>query len=844
MGPPIDRDRPGVITVDSLDALLRRAHELTRQPAPQLEIVHIAEALKNHGRWLDAASVWALARSESALAREPRLDELSIAQQAMCLSKERVDLRIDDAFARAVALLEAGGLATTMDQETLGIAGGVYKRYWDTFRQTSHLQQALTYYERGWAAAGVADDGYTGINAAYVADVLAFTEETVARRGGAPAPQPAATRREIARRIRLAIVAEAPTLERRLADRVSGLIPSGSPNHPWWILVTLAEAHFGLGPQEGAHYAQAAIYLQRAMAIRREAWMLETTARQLGAMARMQDAIDPPSGADSRPWQVLELLVAEAPGLRTEIGAKVGLALSGGGFRASLFHIGVLARLAELDLLRHVEVLSCVSGGSILGAAYYLRLRALLEAKRDAEITQADYLALVSQLETDFLRAVQDHNFRMRMLEGASVNFRMLHDRASRTEALGRVMGRTLYGSDQTRMDEIRIRPPDGHDDFRPADYNWRRRHKIPLLVLNATTLDGGHPWHFTPYEMGEPQLSAVDASLRRARRPYPLVGGAPHLWRAVTASACVPVLFEPIRVPFDDGETDLLDGGVHDNQGASALLDQDCTLLFVSDASGQLTRDASPSTAFAAVGLRADAIVQERLRIALYEALESRRRGSLLRGLMFLHLRLGLGGEGGAPTPYGISTAVQGRIAAIRTDLDVFNDVEALSLMVSGYRMARQQFAEQLPAVAGPAPAEHAWTFRGFEGHVTASPPSPKLIALLDLAGRGFFKAWRVVPALAWAGRLLLVLAAAALLWVAYVLLRSDATISVSSVTWAVLAAIGGVALERVLSLKLPSWKKEVVFVLLAFAGAGLARIHAKWLDPAYLRAGRRDVV
>ena len=41
---------------------------------------------------------------------------------------------------------------------------------------------------------------------------------------------------------------------------------------------------------------------------------------------------------------------------------KVGLALSGGGFRASLFHIGVLARLAECNVLRRVEVLSCVSG--------------------------------------------------------------------------------------------------------------------------------------------------------------------------------------------------------------------------------------------------------------------------------------------------------------------------------------------------------------------------------------------------------------------------------------------------------------------------------------------------
>ncbi|MCI0733366.1 MAG: patatin-like phospholipase family protein, partial [Methylococcaceae bacterium] len=61
---------------------------------------------------------------------------------------------------------------------------------------------------------------------------------------------------------------------------------------------------------------------------------------------------------------------------------KLGLALSGGGFRAALFHIGTLARLAELDLLRHVQVLSTVSGGSIIGAMYYLKLKQLLEETR------------------------------------------------------------------------------------------------------------------------------------------------------------------------------------------------------------------------------------------------------------------------------------------------------------------------------------------------------------------------------------------------------------------------------------------------------------------------------
>ena len=61
---------------------------------------------------------------------------------------------------------------------------------------------------------------------------------------------------------------------------------------------------------------------------------------------------------------------------------KLGIALSGGGFRAAFFHIGVLARLAEHDLLRHVAVISCVSGGSIIGAFYYLKVKQLLEGNQ------------------------------------------------------------------------------------------------------------------------------------------------------------------------------------------------------------------------------------------------------------------------------------------------------------------------------------------------------------------------------------------------------------------------------------------------------------------------------
>ena len=47
---------------------------------------------------------------------------------------------------------------------------------------------------------------------------------------------------------------------------------------------------------------------------------------------------------------------------------QLGLALSGGGFRATLFHLGVVRALLDRGLLRHVRHITSVSGGSILAA--------------------------------------------------------------------------------------------------------------------------------------------------------------------------------------------------------------------------------------------------------------------------------------------------------------------------------------------------------------------------------------------------------------------------------------------------------------------------------------------
>lgn len=52
---------------------------------------------------------------------------------------------------------------------------------------------------------------------------------------------------------------------------------------------------------------------------------------------------------------------------------KIGLALSGGGYRATLFGLGSLIRLNELGILKNISRISSVSGGSILNG--YLAMR-------------------------------------------------------------------------------------------------------------------------------------------------------------------------------------------------------------------------------------------------------------------------------------------------------------------------------------------------------------------------------------------------------------------------------------------------------------------------------------
>lgn len=56
----------------------------------------------------------------------------------------------------------------------------------------------------------------------------------------------------------------------------------------------------------------------------------------------------------------------------TELNKKIGIALSGGGYRAAAYHIGTLRALHMLGILDKVDVISSISGGSIIAAYYAL----------------------------------------------------------------------------------------------------------------------------------------------------------------------------------------------------------------------------------------------------------------------------------------------------------------------------------------------------------------------------------------------------------------------------------------------------------------------------------------
>ena len=659
----------------------------------------------------------------------------------------------------------------------------MYKYRWFRAGGMGNLEQSVAWYSGRPPDKPLPDpQGYIRVNAAFVLDLMAAERDKERSREES---QNRRTEADELRRKADELRAQADALRRAV---LQDLRPEGPPvpsNESWWVLATVFEAYFGL-----RRYDEAGAALTEAIArkfVLPSSWERASTVAQVISLASLHAKLDPTAVKAS--GAALEILTSgRQEYLSTLAGQRIGLALSGGGFRASLYHIGVLAKLAELDLLRHVEVLSCVSGGSIVGAYYYLALRKELQTLADADVTPDRYVALVKALADNFLAGVQ-RNLRNRAL------FRGWKFWTSSSERLGELYDRELFsrvgdefGSRRRHLDELKVTPP-RQPALYPAYDNWQRAAKVPILVLNSTTLNTGHNWQFTAAFLGEPEPG--DREQLGDTEVFPRAWydeGAPRvrLGHAVAASACVPGLFEPLevrnlyqKVSHDHARigyvTRLVDGGVCDNQGVASLLYHNCDVVLVSDASGQMPTAEAPAKGRLGVYQRTTSMLMARVRELQYDGLVLQRSGGFLKKLLYVHLKRGLGSEKvrvAIPTVQerldrasgnrltddrltgdGLNVEVLRRLAEIRTDLDAFNTVEAYALMYAGYKMTDVACHEHLAELVTPNPGVPApprdWKFLAIKP-VMESPGGPaveveRLTKLLRVGASAGFKILRL---------------------------------------------------------------------------------------------------
>jgi hypothetical protein len=341
-------------------------------------------------------------------------------------------------------------------------------------------------------------------------------------------------------------------------------------------------------------------------------------------------------------------------------------------------------------------------------------------------------------------------------------------------------------------------------------------------------------------------------------------------LRQAVVAPACVPGLFEPIRLDglYERGEpakpfvVRQVDGGVHDNQGIASLREQDCSVVLVSDASGQTATAADPGGGVVAPSLRSNAVLMQRVRQEQFACLKARRDGGLLKGMMFIHLKQDLDvepvdwhgceepPEDGDPTHlreartcYGVRKKVQRLLAGMRTDLDSFSEVEAFALMTSGYRMA-EYFLPEVEVLPARLERTADWAFLAIEPLMTEAHTTDasyrRLVKLLETGGGRFFRVWRqsqplllgIITIVTGLTLLLLAILAGAI--------PPMITLTVSQST---LGAVAAVACAAILALLVPKVREHAGRIGVGFLTLVVwipAQLHLRLVDRLFLWRGR----
>lgn len=353
----------------------------------------------------------------------------------------------------------------------------------------------------------------------------------------------------------------------------------------------------------------------------------------------------------------------------------VGLALSGGGFRATLFHCGALWRLNELGYLPKLSRISSVSGGSIAAGVLAVKWRGLRFA---------------NDVATNLVQEVIDplRKFCERSIDGPAIGEGALLPWKSVSEAVEEDYRKHLYG--ELTLQDL----PD-----------------TPRFVLNATNFATGVSFRFSKPYAGDYRIGLIKQPTFR-------------LSLAVTASSAFPPFLSPVIIDTDPAtftKTDgadlydqityrkrlvLTDGGVYDNLGLETVWNRYETVL-VSDAGAPFGSESDPGTSWHLQALRAMDITTNQSRglrkRALVADYQQRIRSGAYWGIMTEIQGYTL------PDALSVPPGVTRELATIRTRLNPFNEAEQCRLINWGYAVC--DAAMRRHVIPGPAPTP-AWPY------------------------------------------------------------------------------------------------------------------------------------
>jgi NTE family protein len=376
------------------------------------------------------------------------------------------------------------------------------------------------------------------------------------------------------------------------------------------------------------------------------------------------------------------------------------LCLSGGGFRAALFHLGALLRLNELGLLSRIAVISSVSGGSILNGILAARWSSLVS---DSTHTFRNF----DEIIRNPLRAFCQLDLRTPLLLGHGLNpLKWFAESRSPFTVSANDLSRSY---DALFEGKLLADVPESSSN-------------MPRFVFCATSVNTGACWHFH---------SGPLARMGEFYTGYSAVNDI-RLSEAVAASSAFPLAFSAFELDLarlkDVSRVDpwgatrplsgkrngvtldrilLTDGGVYDNLGVEPVWQHFKTILS-SDAGRPFESAARCSQVILSRLKRVASISEEqvgavRKRWLIEQYLSKTRVGTLWAINTNVE-------DYPLDNARSYSPEVRRLFSAVRTDLNSFSQGEIACLENHGYALADAAIRSRTPQLATNLSAEFAW--------------------------------------------------------------------------------------------------------------------------------------